>query len=263
VRLRRLAALTLVAASAAAPGTDAHAQPPVTVSEGLTYGRATNDSGHSQKLALDLYRSDAVASRNAPAVVWIHGGGFVRGNRSDLSQYAEQFAGRGYLSASIDYRLQTKRGTHVGGLPRAIVDAQHDAQAAVRWFRRFAGKLGVNPKRIYVAGQSAGATTALWVADRSEDPGSSGNPGFSSRVRAAVSLSGTGPIKSIDHFDPPALIVHGTADKRVQYSRALATCQAMRAVHAICKMLVFPGEGHEVAFTRTSVIYPAIARFFR
>jgi len=39
------------------------------------------------------------------------------------------------------------------------VDAQHDAQAAVRWFRRFAGKLGVNPNRIYVAGQSAASAS--------------------------------------------------------------------------------------------------------
>ena len=69
----------------------------------------------------------------------------------------------------------------------AAVQAQHDAQAAVRWLRAHAADLGVDPSRIAIGGGSAGADVALLVGAHSEDPGTSGTPGqSSSSMRSAL-----------------------------------------------------------------------------
>jgi poly(3-hydroxybutyrate) depolymerase len=78
------------------------------------------------------------------------------------------------VTTSIDYRLRS------GNLGQAITDAQHDAQAAVRWLRRHADQYRIDPERIAIGGTSAGAITALYVGNHAEDPGTSGNPEFRS-----------------------------------------------------------------------------------
>jgi acetyl esterase/lipase len=122
-------------------------------------------------------------------VIWVHGGGFTFGSRTFMANYATAFAERGYLSATITHRLA---GDQLGqlGYETAARAAQHDAQAAVRWFRRRAERLNVDPRRIFIGGHSAGAFMALEVAVSRDDPGRSGDPGFSSRVRGAIGFSG-------------------------------------------------------------------------
>ena len=79
-----------------------------------------------------------------------------------------------------------------------------------------------------MAGSSAGAVTSLLVDWRSEDPGSSGNPGFSSAIRGAVSISGGAPTnEAIDGNDPPAIFFHGDQDSTVPFEWALNNAAAM------------------------------------
>ena len=132
--LAGLAALVLAAPASAA----------VTEKKGVVYGSAVDFDGERQELALDLYRPERRA-RPRPAIVWVHGGGFTFGDRIYMTPHARAFAERGYVSATITYRLADDGELAQVGFARAIEAAQHDAQAAVRWLRRHAKRAGGGP----------------------------------------------------------------------------------------------------------------------
>ena len=177
----------------------------------VTYGSAPDAQGAQQSLELDVYRPQGDTVTNRPAIVWVHGGGFSGGDKTspEIVDEATTFAKKGYVTVSIDYRL--RQPGCVGPAPpgrcaAAILDARHDAQAAVRFLRANRGTYGVDPNRIGIGGSSAGAITALNVGFNPDDPGSSGNPGPSSAVQGAVSLSGGllgGTAEKSDAPDPP------------------------------------------------------------
>src|SRR5205085_664082 len=122
--LRLVAPLT--AASARAADTAA------SVTRGLAFGRASG-----RTLKLDLYRPGKVPARGAPVIVWIHGGGFFEGTRAEIGAYAAEFARRGYLSLSVDYRLHTERFVTRGGFARAapalLAHGTRDGLVPYRW----------------------------------------------------------------------------------------------------------------------------------
>src|SRR5438105_1233014 len=79
-------------------------------------------------------------------------GGFRAGSRQSYVPLGIQLARRGYVAALVDYRLAPR-----AQFPAAV----HDVKTAVRWLRANAARLGVDPDRIGVTGQSAGGTLAL------------------------------------------------------------------------------------------------------
>jgi para-nitrobenzyl esterase len=224
--------------------------PSVGVTRDLTYGSARGADGSPVSLKLDLYQpsGDTVAQR--PAVVYVHGGGFCCGDKSGGATFANYFTQRGYVAVSINYRLLVSEGC--GGQPNpsqecidAALAAQHDAQAAVRWLRANASTYRIDPNRIAIAGSSAGAVTSLLVDWRKEDPGTSGNPGYSSTVRAAVSISGGAPTNEwITADDGPAIFFHGTVDRTVPYNWAVQNAGAMYNLHIPVVFEPFEGAGH-------------------
>jgi acetyl esterase/lipase len=238
-RMRRsllLVALFLSAAPARADDTAG-----VAVSHGLVYR-----SGQR----LDLYRPAAPGPGRTPAMVWIHGGGFVAGGRSDMGGYATALAQRGWTAVSIDYRLATPRELRTRGYGAEIAAARQDAQAAIRWVRAHAGPLGVDPRRIFVGGYSAGAVTSLYAAEVGVSP-----------VAGVVSIAGGGAEEAIDRRDPPALMFHGTRDDQVPFRWARETCSAYHHAGARCRLVVFRGAGHEIAGTEFDTIVATTARW--
>ena len=227
----------------------------VDVTHDIVYGNAPDAQGNPVELELDLYlpRGDTVTRR--PALIWVHGGGFTAGDKSSGATQATFFARRGYVAASINYRLLSEDGC--GGDPtpppeceQAALAAQHDAQAAVRWLRAAAATYGVDTSRIAMAGSSAGAVTSLLVDWRSEDPGGSGNPGFSSAIRAAVSVSGGAPTNEyIDGDDPPAIFFHGSEDDTVPFEWAVRNAAAMYGADIFTVLEVIQGAGHGLGWT--------------
>jgi predicted esterase len=205
----------------------------VSKSADLRYGTAPDLQGNPVPLKLDLYQptGDTVARR--PVIVWVHGGGFSGGDKISGADWATAFARRGYVAVSLGYRLlATGPCGGSGPVPEhcytAAYAAQHDAQAAVRWLRSHAAFLGIDPDRIAMAGESAGAVTSLLVGWRSDDPGTSGNPGQPSHIRAAISVAGGLPIN--DHIgagDAPAMFFHGTSDPTVPLSWAASNVTEM------------------------------------
>ncbi len=221
-----------------------------TMMSGIRYGRADDQDGMTVDLELDIYRPDGDAVNRRPAVIWVHGGGFSGGTRTspEIVDQARTFARKGFVTASISYRL-ADRGCSASGVTQscltAIKDAQHDAQAAVRFLRSRATDYRIDPNRIAVAGTSAGAITALnvgYAAD--DDAGSSGTPGVSSEIGAAVSLSGSRLLTSPSAGDAPALLFHGTADRIVPFQWAQDTIREAMNAGLIATLTRFEGDGH-------------------
>jgi dipeptidyl aminopeptidase/acylaminoacyl peptidase len=151
---------------------------------------------------------------------------------------------------SINYRLLSPDGC--GGNPNptpvcqnAALEAQHDAQAAVRWLRAHAANYKIDTSRIAMAGASAGAVTSVLAATHSEDPGTSGNPGYPSNIRAAVSVSGGMPTNDlIDAGDAPTLFIHGTEDNVVPFEWAVQNAAAMYNLGILTVLEPLDGAGH-------------------
>jgi dienelactone hydrolase len=228
----------------------------LTLTADLQYGRAVNSRGEWEDLLLNVVEPAGDEAPWRAAVVWVHGGYFKRGDRYDYQDTYEGFARAGYVVFSINYRLRPElpEGLTIelllGRIDEyldAITDAQHDAQAAVRWVRAHAEQYRIDPDRIAVAGHSAGGLTANAVAFNDEDPGNSGNPGWSSKVTAAVSMAGAGlPVKHllIDTGDSPILYVHGLLDTVVPYVGAALPCAATLAYLNVCEQVIDPDQDH-------------------
>jgi dipeptidyl aminopeptidase/acylaminoacyl peptidase len=222
----------------------------VTTTNDITYGRAPLDDGTPVDLKLDLYQPTGDTAAKRPAVVWVHGGGFTMGDKSSGRGKATFFAKLGYVAVSINYRLLSPDGC--GGNPNptplcqhAALEAQHDAQAAVRWLRAHAANYKIDTSRIAMAGASAGAVTSVLAATHSEDPGTSGNPGYPSNIRAAVSVSGGMPTNDlIDAGDAPTLFIHGTEDNVVPFEWAVQNAAAMYNLGILTVLEPLDGAGH-------------------
>ncbi|WP_457099525.1 alpha/beta hydrolase fold domain-containing protein [Microbacterium sp. P5_E9] len=208
-------------------------------------------------LSLDLRTPDAASFGNAaaPLVVFLHGGGWLRGSRkvftpgiSDTESF-ERIVAAGFAIASCEYRLSGE----------ARFPAQlDDVDAAIAWLREHAPEYGVDASRIALWGVSAGATLAALTAFRRDD------------VRAVVDWFGpadlftmadhdlgeapadtrearwiggpaaqhpeaarlASPVHSVRAGAPPFHIAHGTADEHVPFSQSVALAEALRGAGA-------------------------------
>ncbi len=143
---------------------------------GVTYARYGDRS-----LEMDIYRPKEVWGQ-LPAVVCIHGGGWAKGTRANHGRVAQALAVRGYVAATISYRLSGE-----APFPAAI----HDCKAAVRFLRAHADEYGIDGENIGAIGLSAGGhLTALLAtsAGAAELEGAGGNPNVSSKIQAAVPM---------------------------------------------------------------------------
>src|SRR5690606_31397154 len=143
------------------------------VTSDIEYGSNTNAAGNTTTLLLDFYEPENDTETERPLLIWVHGGSFLTGSKTDIDvkTFSERFAKKGYACASINYRL--------GFLPidstnaiKAVVRAVQDLKAAIRFFRQdnaTTNTYKIDPNRIYIGGSSAGAITALHVAYLSDE----------------------------------------------------------------------------------------------
>lgn len=240
----------------------------VTAERDVVYGRATNAAGAEQDLLLDLYAPAGDVETARPAIVFAHGGGFTGGSRTEdgIVELAEAFAARGYVTASISYRVDPDLGYEelivgslAGEMPRAMRDAQHDMQAAVRWMRANAVDLGIDPDLIVAGGISAGASMALETAYNPDDPGASNDLDVSSEVAAAISSSGATDPRRIEGGRPPVMMFNGTNDTTAPYPLAVAACSVALARGNVCVLNTFFGEGHNLRPQNEAIIATSAA----
>src|SRR4051794_20964009 len=96
-----------------------------------------------------------------PAIVWVHGGGFVAGSRSYLSNYLQILAARGFVTVAIDYTLAP-----TARFPTPV----RQANTALAYIVANAQRFNIDPARIFLAGDSAGAQIAAQTALIISDP---------------------------------------------------------------------------------------------
>ena len=133
------------------------------------------------EIKLDLFRPREQWGR-LPAVVCIHGGGWQRGNKENHRAIAQGLAAKGFVTASIDYRLSGQ-----AEFPAAI----HDCREAVRYLRKHASELGIDPERIGAIGHSAGGHLAALLGTSSgvtELERRGGSDSFDTAVQAVVAM---------------------------------------------------------------------------
>jgi acetyl esterase/lipase len=232
----------------------------VTVTSGLSYGSAVNSGGQTQDLKLDLYQPTGDTVTKRPAIVWVHGGSFRTGTRTspEIVDQATVFSKKGFVNVSISYRLDPtgcSAANPGASCITAMRNAKEDAQAAVRWLRANATTYGIDTTRIAIGGSSAGAITALHVGSDEDVPGSSGNPGYPSNVRAAVSLSGARLFGVPEADDAWVLMFHGTSDVVVPYASAVSTADVLEAAGVQVSRRDWAGAGHvPYAANRTQIL---------
>jgi acetyl esterase len=107
----------------------------------LAYGP---DSRHR----LDVYRPQAEGSSRRPVVIFFHGGGFIRGDKSDRENVGQHFARRGFVLVLANYRLAPAHRWPAGA---------EDVISVYRWCHENAERYGIDTARIFLAGESAGA----------------------------------------------------------------------------------------------------------
>lgn len=194
----------------------------------------------------DVYRPDEATppAPGRPVVVLVHGGGLSGGAKDPeggdpqgirMQRWATELAERGYVAVPIAYQLEDPADLPyapcdwdgVDGPPcpavwyDALTAARHDAQALVRWLRWSAQPLaagglgnpyGIDPDRIVMMGESAGAMVSLASLYRSDDPGTVGVTTTSSEIQAAVAIAGLTVDSWQDPGEGPALLLSSTND---------------------------------------------------
>ena len=158
-----------------------------------------------RSLQLDLWVP--ASDGPVPVVAWIHGGAWMVGHRRVLpppfatDEVFSALTAAGIAVATIEYRHALE----------APFPAQlHDANAAVRWLREYAPELGIDPNRVGVAGESAGAHLASLVALASGDERIAGDIGVASgstAVTCAVSWFGVSDIDAMVEPKTPAEVL--------------------------------------------------------
>lgn len=230
---------------------------------------------------LDLYQPEKrEAGKQSPAVVIIHGGGWVGGDKAAEREFVTgtTLAKAGYVCVSIEYWKGVKN--------RWPTNLQ-DCKNAVRWLRVNAKRLGIDPERIGVIGGSAGGHLALMVAyttgNLELDPAPL-YPGVSDAVSACVNMygisnlltrqgsdaSGTpdgkvsantqlfpesretapekwkqaSPVFHARRESPPTLILHGTHDTTVDRDQSKELQKILKSAGADSQLILVEGANH-------------------
>ncbi|MGB0908454.1 MAG: alpha/beta hydrolase, partial [Maricaulaceae bacterium] len=140
----------------------------VDLESGVVFGSGARANGQSETLSMEIFTPQGDTETNRPVIILAFGGGFVSGTRFNpgVQLVAQDFARRGYVTASIDYRLFEGFPTNQAEVEIGIIKAMHDMKAAVRFFREDAigaNIYGTRSDMIIVGGISAGGITASFT----------------------------------------------------------------------------------------------------
>jgi acetyl esterase/lipase len=170
----------------------------------VTYGVAADGA----QLLLDVWPAAGKAgAAPGPALVRIHGGSFIHGNRSDMPDWDRWFNGLGYTVFDVEYRLPP---------PVRWQDEIGDVKCALGWVAAHAGEYGIDPARIGVTGFSAGATLAMLAAYSVGDPRlppSCDVPPVA--ARSVVSLYGIPDMPRLYDTSPSRGLVHDSSTRYI------------------------------------------------
>lgn len=253
----------------------------------VVYERANGWEGK-----LDVYARRSTTP--TPTVIYIHGGGWVRGTKESYQLRLLPYLAMGYSVVNVEYRL-----ADVSLAPAAI----EDCRCALRWVVAHAKDYGLDPDRLVIAGDSAGGHLALTTGMLSTSAGfdrtcqTPGEP----KVAAIVDLYGitdiadlldgpdkkpipenwpytvqwlgnqpnraalakaTSPLTYVRAGVPPTISIHGDADPTVPYTHSVRLQDALQKAGVVHELVTIPGGGHgNFAPDQWQLAYAAIAKF--
>jgi acetyl esterase/lipase len=221
------------------------------------------------QLKVWIYNPDGhQASDKKPAVVFFFGGGWKSGSPGQFAHQCRYLASRGIVAMTADYRVSSRQGTKA-------VSCVEDGKSAVRWIRKNAGRLGVDPTRVGAGGGSAGGHVAAAIGiirefdAKGEDKKVSSTPDALLLFNPAVTLAdiddqytfpkekavtmgdraGVKPVKLSPYHHvrknlPPTIIFHGTNDSAVDHRTVVLFEKAMREKGNRCELVSFKDKPH-------------------
>lgn len=212
--------------------------------------------GDDPRQKLDIYVPDG-ATASSPVMMFIYGGGWNDGSKSDYSFVGHAFASRGFVTAVPDYRL----------VPQVrFPDFLHDCAQALRWVQDNIARQGGDVGRVHLSGHSAGAYNAMMIAlDRrygaragvraglvKSVSGLAGPYDFlpldDDRTKAAFGqtpkLSETQPVNFARAGAPRVFIATGDADTTVFPRNTYALGRKLKAAGATVEVKTYAGVGH-------------------
>ncbi len=263
----------------------------------VEYGRAINWEGREDTLRLDVWAPKPVRDSLTlrPLVVYVHGGGFRAGSKSTQKgrYWAEAFARRGYVFASVDYRLgwpfEDSCAADTTLYMKAVWRAVQDVRAAWRFLADTAEAYGIDTGAVFLLGTSAGSAAGLaavynregdfapYLASELGPLDGSGNdrPARSFRPKAIVTKSaGVAGLYALERHNAAHLLFHGTCDLTVPfYEGPVFHCyapdrfvytygsgrigEALTAEGRCHSLYAHIGQGHGAVADDTVVVYGA------
>lgn len=228
----------------------------------IEYGRAGGES-----LKLDAYVPGGPGP--FPAVILVHGGGWTTGDKSGgprrgyMAPMHAPLEKAGFAWFSINYRLAPQHP-----YPACI----EDVETAIRWVKAHAQEHRVDPRRIAIAGESAGGHLVALAAVRADAgtrlaavvpiyavfdltamavPGEALRPPFArlfgretADAAAMALLREASPSTKVRPGLPPFLLVHGSADATVPWTQSERMLESLRAAQVSCELITIPGGAH-------------------
>jgi len=183
----------------------------VSIKEGIVIGE-----GGGRSLKADIFLPP-LEEKSRPAVLFIHGGGWIEGDRSQLRGYGILLARLGFVCMCNSYRLSNE----------SIWPAQiQDVNCAIRYLRTNATDLGLDPDRIGVSGNSAGGHLSLMAAATNYDQifeGEGGSNEVSSEIKAVCAIYPPTTIRQLEMLNPlenAFLMLMGKEAKKEDFDKA-------------------------------------------
>jgi len=197
---------------------------------------------------LDVY-TPRRGAQAAPVLVFFYGGSWNSGRRQDYAFAGRALAARGFVTVVPDYRLYPEV---------RYPEFLRDGAAAIRWARDHAAEYGGDPKRIVLAGHSAGAYNAVMLSLDGEFLSEAGvDP---ANIKAVAGLSG--PYYFLPLDDPSTIAAfgeypdHGGADTLVKPSNSEGLGRKLGRAGVAQEVKIYPGLSH-------ADVVLALSRLFR
>ena len=217
------------------------------------------DYGGHERQRLDLYAPRRRSGGRLPIVVFFYGGSWASGQRQGYGFVGRALAAKGFLVAIPDYRL----------VPEVHFPAfVEDGAAAVQWLIDHAEDHTGDPGSVVLIGHSAGAYIASMLAldpqwlgrARSAISGLVGlagpydflplsGPATRAAFGQAPDLAATQPVRFASAEAPPALLLHGGADRTVLRRNSKKLARSLAAAGADARLKIYPSLGHVAILT--------------